>query len=361
MVLTGVSVSAFYSAVAAWILGYLVEALRGQLSGFSHPADVAEHYAALMANPIWGLSFHFLFLGSCVLVLMTGVQHGIERGNKIMMPLLIFVLFALVLKGLSLPNASEGLKFLFAPDWSVVTAPVVLAALGQSFFTLSVGQGTMITYGSYLNRETNIPVSCYPIALIDTAISLLSAVVVFTVVFSVGLEPTAGEGLLFNTLPIVFSQLPGGYLMAVFFFLLVTLAALTSEISAMEPLIAYLMDEWGWSRRAAVLLCGAAAFALGVPCALSSSLLVDVQIMGRSILGFLAFWATDVFVPIGGLLAVLLVGWRWGLGDAMQHLKRGAGTLFERRPWLETYFRVCIKYLAPCLIVLVFAHELGWI
>lgn len=359
-ILTGFIVSSFYSAVAGWILGYLVEAFSGNITSFVDHGEPAAHYASLMDNPLWGLSFHFLFLSICTVVLYFGVRHGIERGNKVMMPLLFAVLIFLVIKGVLLPHASEGLRFLFSPDWSVITPTVVITALGQSFFTMSLGQGTMVTYGSYLNKEENLVKSCIPAVLMDTFVSLLAAVAVFTIVFSAGMQPDAGPGLIFQTLPWVFSHTPGGHLMAILFFSLVALAAITSEISAMEPTIAYLIDEWGWRRHKAVVACGIGAFLLGVPSALSYSLLKGTTITGLSFLDFFDFLASSILIPVGGFLAVILIGWRWGVPRALTHLKQGASGLFERNPWLATYFWFCFKYSAPFLMVVVFLYALGF-
>ncbi len=358
-VLTGFIVSSFYSAVAGWIVGYLFEALSGHLSHFSDAAEAGTYFASLIGHPIWPLLCHLLFQVACVGVLYSGVHKGIERGNKIMMPLFLAALFMLVVKGLTLPNASVGLNFLFSPDWSLLTPTAILAALGHAFFTLSLGQGTMVTYGSYLGRNEGIVQSCFPIALVDLLVSLFAAVAVFTIAFSVGVEPDSGPGLLFQTLPWVFSQIPGGYLVAILFFLLVFLAALTSEISAMEPTIAYLMDERGWSRHRATIACGIGVFLLGVPSALSYGLLKDFTIFGQPFLDALAFLATDVLIPFGGLVAVVMVGWVWGTDESLKQLKYGSSTLFERHPWIETYFKVCFRYCAPALIVLVFLNALG--
>ena len=155
-IITGFIVSSFYSAVAGWIFGYLLEAIKGSLSHFQVPSDAILHYTALIENPFWGLGFHFLFLFICVSVLYLGVRKGIERGNKIMMPCLLFVLVLLVIKGLTLPNASKGIHYLLSPDWSQLTPASIMIALGQAFFTLSLGQGTMVTYGSYLNKQDNL-------------------------------------------------------------------------------------------------------------------------------------------------------------------------------------------------------------
>ncbi|NGX43453.1 MAG: hypothetical protein K940chlam7_01750 [Chlamydiae bacterium] len=231
-IMTGFIVSSFYSAVAGWILGYLIEAIRGNISHFEGTSHAIEHYTSLMGNPLWGLSFHFLFLLICLFVLYAGVQRGIERGNKIMMPCLLLVLLFLLIKGLTLPHAIDGVRYLLSPDWSELTPKAIVIALGQSFFTLSLGQGTMVTYGSYLDKNDNLIKSCFPVVVMDTLVALLAAVVVFSIAFAGGMKPDSGSGLIFHTLPFIFSQIPGGYFVAVMFFLLVVLAAITSQISA---------------------------------------------------------------------------------------------------------------------------------
>ncbi len=358
-ILTGFIVSTFYSAVAAWILGYLFEAIAGNLTNFSHAEGAMAHYATLTGNPVWGLGFHFLFLILCVFVLYSGVRGGIERGNKIMMPLLFLVLILLVIKGLTLPNAMEGIKFLLSPDWSELTPAAIVIALGQSFFTLSLGQGTMVTYGSYLNKNENLITNCFPVVIMDTVASLLAAVAVFSIVFAGGMKPDSGPGLIFHTLPMIFSQIPGGYFVAVMFFFLVLLAALSSQISAMEPTIAYLIDEKGWKRHSSVAFVGFLVFLLGIPSALSYSILKDYTLFGMNFLDFISFFASSILIPLGGFMAVLLVGWRWGVHNALNELKSGADAFFEKNSWLKTYFWFCFKYSAPILMIFVFLNALG--
>jgi len=358
-IVTGFIVSAFYSAVAGWILGYLVEAVSGRISNFSGSEEAIVHHQTLLENPFWGVSFHFLFLFLCICVLLFGVRKGIERGNKIMMPLLVAVLIFLAVQGVTMPKASQGLAFLLSPDWSALSPQAFLIALGQAFFTLSLGQGTMVTYGSYLSRNENLMKGCLPVVVMDTVISLLAAVAIFTIVFSAGIAPTAGPGLIFHTLPVVFSQIPWGHGLAVLFFLLIVLAALTSEISALEPSIAYLIDEWGWKRTPAVAVCGLGAFLLGIPSALSYSLLQGYTFFGMTFLDLMDFLATSLLIPIGGLCAVLLVGWKWGISNALTQLQEGANSLFEKRAWLSRYFWFCFKYSAPILIILVFLNAFG--
>lgn len=358
-ILTGFIVSSFYSAVAGWIFGYLVEALKGNLSAFDNPTDAALHFDTLIANPFWGVGFHALFLAACVFVLCSGVRGGIERGNKVMMPMLFALLFLLVCKGLTLTNAMAGVTYLFSPDWSHITPAAVLIALGQSFFTLSLGQGTMVTYGSYLHKKENLLVVSAPVVLMDTLASLLAAVAVFTIVFAGGMRPDSGPGLIFHTLPVIFNEIPGGVLAAIMFFFLVLIAALTSEISAMEPAIAYLIDEWGWKRHSAVLFVGIGVFLFGLPSALSSSVLAGTTLFGMSCLDFISFAASSILVPLGGFFAVILVGWIWGVPQALERLREGAADLFAKYPVLRTYFWLCFKYTAPILMIVVFLSTLG--
>lgn len=358
-ILTGFIVSSFYSAVAGWILGYLIEAFAGRLSSFQNTQEAVLHYQSLMESPFWGLSFHFLFLCLCIGVLYLGVRQGIERSNKIMMPMLFVILLLLVVKGVSMPNAHKGLQFLFTPDWSAVTPKSFINALGQAFFTLSLGQGTMVTYGSYLSKNENLIKSCFPVVAVDTLVSLFAAVAVFTIVFSVGMAPNSGPGLIFHTLPWVFSQIQWGHLIAILFFLLVILAAITSEISALEPSIAYLMDERGWKRAPAVFACGIGAFLVGIPSALSYSLMKNYTIFGLTFLDLVDFLATSVLIPLGGFFAIILVGWVWGVPNAIIQIKQGATEFFNRNPWLNYYFWFCLKFSAPILMILVFLNALG--
>lgn len=357
-VLTGFIVSSFYSAVAGWILGYFFEAVKGNLSNFNSVEAVSQHHTSLMQNPFWGVSFHLVFILFCSAVLYLGVRGGIERWNKFLMPLLFAVLIILVIKALTLSNAQEGLRFLFEPDWTLITPTVLLTALGQAFFTLSIGQGTIVTYGSYLPKNENIVKSCFPILLIDTFVSILAAMIIFMIAFSAGVEPDAGPALLFHTLPWVLSQIPGGYIMSILFFLIVVLAALTSEISAMEPTIAYLIDEKGWKRHGAVLACGFGAFLLGIPSALSYSVLKDVSFFGLSFVDRLESICTHLLIPAGGFFAIMLLSWRWGVLKAISELELGSYEFFVRYPWIRTYFWFCFKYTAPILMIIVFVNSL---
>lgn len=344
---TALIISAFYSALSGWICGYLVEAFIGKLQTLQTAELATGHFHDLLKRPLWGLGYHFVFLGASVSLVYAGLRQGIERGCKILMPILLLTLLTLVFKGLSLENSADALKYLFKPNWELITPSVVLMALGQAFFTLSLGQGTMITYGSYLPKKTPFIGSSIAVALSVVIVSILSAIAIFTIIFSANITPEGGLGLMFQTLPVVFSNMSGGYLLAISFFLLVALAALTSQISVLEPLIAYLVDRYQWKRKNAALISGAAAFVIGIPCALSTSLLTDWNLWGKNILELFDLIATTLLIPLGGLLGVLLVAWRWGFSSAFQDLSKG-----------HCYLKICLKYLAPALILIIFFTNL---
>ena len=214
----------------------------------------------------------------------------------------------------------------------------------------------MITYGSYLPKNSPYVGSCIAVAMSVVVVSILSSIAVFSIIFSANMTPEGGLGLMFQTLPVVFSNMVGGHILAVSFFLLVTLAALTSEISVLEPIIAYLVDNHGWSRKSAALGAGSMAFVIGVPCALSTSLLADWTFWGKNILELFDLIATTLLVPIGALLGVLLVTWRWGFASAFKDLNNGNA---ESNAAGYLYLKVCLKYLAPALILIIFFSNLS--
>ena len=356
---TGFIVSSFYSAIAGWILGYLFEACAGNLSSFTTPQEAHEHFTSLTTSPVWGVCFHALFTISCIAILVGGVKKGIERSAKVLMPLLYIILLSLVVKGLTMPGASKGLHFLLTFNWEALTPEAILVGLGQALFTLSIGQGTMITYGSYLSKKENLFTTCVPVVFMDTIVSLFAAVAVMTIVFSVGMEPDSGPGLLFNTLPLVFSQIQGGYFFAILFFLLVFVAAITSEISAMEPTIAYLVGERGWPRYQAVATCGTGVLILGVPCALSFSILKDFTFFGGTFFDSLNFLTTEILFPFGGFVAVIFVGWIWKKENKEGKFESILNNISDN--WIiSTYLKICIRYLAPLLIIFVFLNAMGF-
>ncbi|MDF2577787.1 MAG: putative sodium-dependent transporter [Chlamydiales bacterium] len=356
LVYIGFIVSAFYSVIAGWITGYFFEALRGSLSNYQTTEETLSHYQSLIGNPYWTIGWHFIFMLISIAIVYTGVQKGIEKSSKWMMPLLLFILTGLVIRGFFSPNFTEGLKFLFYPDWTLLTPNAILIALGHAFFTLSLGQGTMITYGSYLSPKNSILKGCISIALIDTAIALLAGMAIFMFIASTRMEVSSGPALLFQTLPVAFAQLPGGYLIGLAFFFLVMLAAISSEISAIEPIVSYFIDEKGFSRKKAVIISGIGAFLLGIPCALSTNLLAHLTIYGKTFDDLLTFIVLNVLIPLGGGVSVILGAWYWGTHNLLQEIDRDEEKSLSKHPWLAYYLAFCLKYVTPVLIFIIFLH-----
>lgn len=358
---TGFLVSSFYSVVAGWIVGYFILALRGGLAGATTGQAAQSLFESKIGSVVWCLGHHALFMGLAFFVLLGGVRRGIELVNRICMPLLVLLLLGLAGWGLILPGGGgkASLDFLIRPDWSLLTPLAILTALGHAFFTLSLGQGTMITYGSYLKGKENLIRICAPIVLFDTIVSLLAVVAVTSLVLAGGGRLDAGPGLIFFTLPAALLNIPGGQIVAVAFFLLVTLAAVTSQISAMEPLINHFVNDRKWSRNQAVLACAGSSFLLGVPSALSFNVLHHVTFRGHTFFDLISFITTDIFIPIGGLAAVLFVGWRWGFSKAIPHLEESAMTGTRWSGLVKAYLGLCVRFTAPVLIIVVLLANLG--
>lgn len=360
-ILTGFIVSSFYSVIAGQTLGYLIEALKDQLTHFNTPQQVAQYYQQLTSSFSWSIGYHGLFMLFSAGILYLGVQKGIERGNKILMPMLFFVLLILVAKSVTLSGAKEAFEFMFSPHMEKLTFSTIIMALGQAFFSLSLGQGTMITYGSYLSKKEGIMSTMIPIIASVIVVSLLAGFAIFSVVFSAKIEATSGPSLMFLTLPLVFSGMQGGQLLAVLFFFLILVAALTSQISALEPLIAHLIDKRGLKRHKAVIASTMGAFLLGIPAALSFGLLNKIQFLGLGLFDLISSFAINLLIPIGGLAAVVVAGWSWGIKGVLEELKLGSEPLFMNNWWIPIYLRIAIRYIAPVVIFLILINLFGLI
>ena len=287
------------------------------------------------------------------------------------MPVLLLILFALVVNGLMLPDSDKGMEFLFSPDWSKINPSTFLLALGHAFFTLSLGMGAMMTYGSYLSDNDDIVNASYMVAFLDTVIAILAGVAIFTVVFSSGYDPTAGPGLVFHVLPPLLAQLPGGYIFAFLFFLLLTIAAVTSGISILEVSVSYLVDELKFSRKKATMIMGALVYLAAIPCALSFNLLSDatIPIQGKAFTFFdvADFLASNILLPLGGFFIAIFAGYVWSIDSTVKALLKGNseslyfGNSILNSSTSKTIFGLLIKYLSPVLIFLVFLYQFGWI
>lgn len=358
-------ICSYYSVVAGWTLDYVYRAVIGSFAG--QPAATIESlFAGLIADGPRQLLWHFVFMCLCLGIVIGGVQKGIERWSKILMPILFVLLALLFMNGMLSKGAWDGLNFMFRPDFSKLTAGSVLEAMGHAFFTLSLGMAAMITYGSYLSKDEDLLAASLRVVILDTVIALMAGLAIFSVVFSVGMEPAAGPGLVFKTIPVVFSQIPGGSLLAIFFFLLLAFAALTSNISLLEAQVAYLIDERGWSRPRATSFLAGLAFVVGIPTALSYNSLAEWKVIGdRVFFDSADMLASNYLLPISGLLISIYVGWFWnGTEEKEELIAGGAG-------WVYPTWHVLIRYVSPLAVAVVlyfkakesglFDWLLGWL
>lgn len=314
-VLSGFVILSFYIVVAGWTLAYIGFTLRGTVNT-TDAAALGSTFESFIGSPLAPLAYAAVFMGIVAWVVAGGVARGIERYSKLLMPALFVLLLILVVRAVTLPGASEGLRFFLVPDFSRVTVQTLTAALAQAFFSLSLGMGCMLTYGSYLSRQARIPSTTAAVVGLDLLVSLLAGLMIMSIVFSFGFDPGAGPGLTFVTLPAIFASMPAGAMFGVLFFTLLAIAALTSAISILEPTVAYFVDEHGMRRAPAVLVVTAVCFALAVPSSLSFGEFAGFRLGERTFFDLMDHAATNYMLPAGALLSSLFVGWKWAAGAA---------------------------------------------
>ena len=352
-VATGALVLAFYSVVGGWCTHYLLASLTGNPAA-DDPQALRAAFEAFAADPYEAAGCHVLFLSATALVVLAGVQKGIERVGKVLMPLLFILMLVLIGRGLTLPGAMEGVKFLFKPDWEAFTGEALLNAMGFAFFSLSVGSGSMMNYGSYLSKDVNIGPATLWIVVLAVMASVLGGLMIMPAVFAFGLSPDAGPGLTFATMPAVFSHMPLGSFFAVLFFLSLFVAALTSAISILEMPSQLFVDRHGFPRRNAVLLVATGLGILGVFCALSFGPLNGVKLFGLTLFEGLDYLTSNIGMPLG-CLGIAVVGC-WTAWPAIR------AELTKNGRWSEkglAAFRLFAGILAPVLILVVAARGLG--
>ena len=339
----------FYSVVGGWTLDYLVKAVMGEFSSGSEGFDGL--FAQTVSSNYRPLLFMLLFVGTSAVVLLAGVKDGIEKYSKVLMPLLFVMVIIIAVRSVTLPGSGAGLDFLFKPDFSKVTASTVLDALGQAFFSLSVGFGIIFTYASYVNRDENLIKMSAQTATADTLFAIIAGIAIMPAVFAFGISPSQGPGLVFVTLPYVFAQLPLGSVLAAIFFFVLFVAALTSAISLLEVAVAYVLEEFKIGRRAAVISVVAIVLFLGTFCSLSQGLLGDVKILGNNIFDLFDKTTANILIPVGGLLIVLFAGWRMKREDFLDEITSGGKHKIN-----SVYLRIImfsVKYLAPVIISII--------
>lgn len=306
-VVAGFIVLSFYSVIGGWTIAYVVKTLDGELS--SSGVDLAASFSAFISDPVGVLGYHALFMALTVLIVIKGIGEGIERWTKILMPGLFVLLLVLIVRSLTLDGAAAGLEFYLKPDFSKFSGALFSEALSQAFFSLSLGMGIMITYGSYIGRKENLPQATLWVTLLDTLVAFLAGLLIMPAVFAFGVEPGAGPGLTFITLPGVFAQMPGGVIFGTLFFVLLAIAALTSSVSLLEVSITTMIDQLKVKRITAATTLGALCFLLGVPSALSLGPWSDVTVFGLGFLDLFDYVTAKIMMPLGGLFVALFVGW----------------------------------------------------
>ena len=352
-VLCGFIIFAFYSTISGWTLEYIVKSVSNSFQGKDLAAmeqDFSNFHDMGWRNVMWQAIFIFL----TGFVVFKGVQNGIERYAKILMPVLLVILVILGVRSATLPGAKDGLVFLFKPDFSKITGKVLISALGQGFFSLSLGMGALITYGSYIKKDDNLTSTAFSVVLSDTLIALLAGIVIFPAAFSFGINPQAGMGLVFNTIPMIFNQMMGGYWFCIIFFVLLAIAALTSTISLLEVVVAYLSEELHIKRQWATVLACVATMLIGSFASLSLKSNTSLAFGGRTVFDWMDFISSNILLPLGGVLIVLFVGWKLGKSHFFDEVTNSG----KLKSPLKRVILFIIRYLAPLAIIVIFISGL---
>ncbi len=347
----------FYCVVAGWSIDYVFKAATNSFAQFDAEAS-QDMFDDLLQSPLRLLFFHTLFLASAVFVVARGVSRGIEVISKIMMPGLFILLVLLALNSIFNADIERGLEFLFRPDFSKLTAKVVFLALGQAFFSVAIGVGVLITYGAYVPENVSLPKAALTIGLVDALVALLAGIVIFPVVFSNGLDPAGGPGLIFVTLPLAFGNMAGGHIVGLLFFILLFFAAFTSVVGMLEPVVSWLEENRAYSRPKVAMFAGFCGWLLGIAAALSFNVWSEITVPdviplleGKGIFDLLDFIVSNLLLPINGLLIALFAGWIMTREAIWQELGMSSVLLFQ-------YGRFILRYVAPLVIGLIFYTSL---
>ena len=344
----------FYSVVAGWSLEYIYRSLTNAFAGKS-PEEISNLFTGFISSPIRPIAWTFVFMLMTMLIVRSGIEKGIEKVSKIAIPILLLIVICLGIRGLTLEGGREGLHFLFYPDFSKFTMAGFLAALGHSFFTLSLGMAIMTTYGSYVSDDNNIVKSAFSIAFFDTLIAILAGIAIFTSVFTFDLDPTQGAGLAFVTLPNVFPRMPGGYLFGLAFFVLLALAALTSTISLLESSVAFGVDSLKLSRKKASVLAAIGIFLLSILSSLSNGENSSLQIAGLTFFDFLDKLTSNYMLTSAAFIEIIFLGWFYDKEAIFDELSNHH-TLEQKA--FKAYY-LALKYITPLAMVLIILSSLG--
>ena len=359
-VLTGFLITGYYAVVSGWCLQYVWASLIGHLHG--DPGYFKTYFTALSSDPVKPVVWTVVILGITYLIIEHGVRDGIERASKLLMPTLFFLLLIIVAASCMLPGAEKGIEFLFKPDYTKITSDVFLGALGQSFYSLSIAMGCLCTYASYFSKYTNLTRSATQIAVIDCGVAILAGLMIFPAAFSVGVNPDSGPSLIFITLPNVFQQAFAafpmvGYVISLLFFVLLSLAALTSLMSLHEVSTAFLQEEMHTTRKQAALWVTILTAIIGAFCSLSLGNFDGLVFFGRSLFDWFDFITGQIFLPMVGFLTCIFIGWfvpHKVVRDEYTNWGELRGKYFH-------FYIFLVKYVCPLAILIIFLHQLGFL
>lgn len=352
-IVASLMILSFYSVVAGWTLEYLYQSITGALTS-SSPEELHTQFANFSTGNWRPLMWTIIFLLINFVIVTRGVQKGIERMSNIMMPCLFLILIIFCINSLFMPGAIDGLKFLFTPDFSKISSSVLIGAMGQAFFSLSLGLGTMLTYGSYFNNKTRIVRSATTTALLDTSVAILASIIIFPAVFTFGISPTQGPTLVFEILPNIFNQLPGSIFWSSLFFFLLFIASLSSTISMSEVSIAFFTEEKKMSRKKATWLNTGIAMFFGTFCALSFGSLSGWTICGHTIFSLFDYVSSNILLPAGGMFIAFFAGWLLDRNIIKNQLTNDG----DVKVHVMKIIIFSLKYIAPIGILLVFLSSL---
>ena len=359
-VLTGFLITGYYAVVSGWCLQYVWASLIGHLHG--DPEYFKTYFTALSSDPVKPVVWTVVILGITYLIIEHGVRDGIERASKLLMPTLFFLLLIIVAASCMLPGAEKGIEFLFKPDYTKITSDVFLGALGKSFYSLSIAMGCLCTYASYFSKYTNLTRSATQIAVIDCGVAILAGLMIFPAAFSVGVNPDSGPSLIFITLPNVFQQAFAafpmvGYVISLLFFVLLSLAALTSLMSLHEVSTAFLQEEMHTTRKQAALWVTILTAIIGAFCSLSLGNFDGLVFLGRSLFDWFDFITGQIFLPMVGFLTCIFIGWfvpHKVVRDEYTNWGELRGKYFH-------FYIFLVKYVCPLAILIIFLHQLGFL
>jgi NSS family neurotransmitter:Na+ symporter len=347
-VIAGFLILSFYSVIAGWAGAYILKSVTGSFSN-SNAMEIKGIFESFTGSPLQLMFWHTLFMTVTMYVVSQGVKGGLEKAVRFLMPSLFFILILMVGYAMTSGGYEQGLEFLFVPDFSEVTGDSILTAMGHAFFTLSLGMGSIMVYGSYLPKNISIAKTTILIAGADTAVALLAGIAIFPIVFANGLEPSSGPGLLFQSLPIAFGNMGGGLIFGTLFFILLLFAALSSSISLIEPAVAWLVENRNMTRESACLWSGLITWFVGLGSVFSFNIGSEFKIFNQTIFELLDYLTTNLMLPIGGFCIAIFAGWVMSKADSQQELEL-------KTPWHYQLWKTLVCYVAPAAVFLVFLN-----